>query len=234
MPGLANANRIKLNYSMVDQILVGLFGTNCYIYSENGSGIIIDPGGDADKIISRLTSLNLVPGGIALTHGHIDHTEAIGKLVDHYKQRGIHLKIAVHEKDSKYLGAEGKTENEKLLSNLGLSGFSLGGFTILLPEADIIFQEGSPVFDTSLLVLETPGHTEGGCCFYSRQQGVLFSGDTLFAQGIGRADLPGGNASLLINGIRTRLFCLPPETEVYPGHGPKTTIGAEMRDNPFL
>ena len=103
-----------------------------------------------------------------------------------------------------------------------------------LPAADIILREGDDVFNTGLMVLETPGHTEGSISLYSEKDGLVFSGDTLFFQGIGRADLPGSNEQQLIKSIRTKLLTLPGETRVYPGHGLATTIEREMIGNPFI
>jgi glyoxylase-like metal-dependent hydrolase (beta-lactamase superfamily II) len=173
--------------------------------------------------------------GIALTHGHFDHISAVGALVHHFDGRGIHLQVAIHERDVKYLGDSSEAHHKKDLINLGLfySEEMAGRFLTPLPSADIILQESDRLFDTDLTVLDTPGHTQGGVCFFSDEDRVLFSGDTLFFEGIGRSDIPGGDEQQLIQNIRDKLFSLPPDTKVYPGHGPVTTIGEEIRSNPF-
>jgi hydroxyacylglutathione hydrolase len=219
---------------MVISLLVGYFGTNCYIYSEDDGCLVIDPGGDADKIIRHLESSHLAPAGIVHTHGHLDHSMAAGALQAHFSNR--HVPIAVHRNDAAYFGAGAEKESRKLLRALGLAGSLTSVLPLFgpIPEADVLLAEGDRLFGTDLEVVETAGHTPGGCCFYSPQSGVLFSGDTLFAGGIGRTDLPGGSTEALLSNIRTKLLTLPRETVVYPGHGPETTIGREDDGNPFL
>jgi len=238
---------------MVTRIVVGFFETNCYIYTERDVCLVVDPGGDPERIAAEVEASGCVFWGIALTHGHLDHTMAAGALIDIHDRgdsgpaaagdpaagASAHRagpKVAVHRLDAKYLGESGIAESRKLLGALGLPADFGSELPLrhVLPEADILLQEGDRLFGTDLEVIETPGHTAGGCSFYSRSRGVLFSGDALFAAGIGRADLPDGDPDQLIRAIRTKLFSLPPETVVYPGHGPETTIGREMRGNPFL
>lgn len=227
-------------YTMVKQIVVGVLQTNCYIYSSDsnptGECIVIDPGGDEGTIISHIDELGLSPVGVALTHGHFDHTSALGSLVRHFKREQITLKVAIHERDKKYLGKSSEEHHKRDFLNLGIaySDDMAGTFPESLPPADIILTEGDRVFGTDLVVIDTPGHTEGGVCFYSAGDGVLFSGDTLFFEGIGRSDIPGGDGFLLVKNIKKKLLILPPETHVYSGHGPVTTIGRETRANPFL
>ena len=107
--------------------------------------------------------------------------------------------------------------------------FSTAPADVSLEEQDVIEQAG-----VKLLVLHTPGHTPGGISLYSKDDGVAFVGDTLFADSIGRTDFPGGSTSQLLNSVREKLFSLPDQTEVYPGHGPATTIAAEKAHNPFF
>jgi glyoxylase-like metal-dependent hydrolase (beta-lactamase superfamily II) len=225
---------------MVKQIVVGVLQTNCYIYGSEshptGECIVIDPGGDVGTIISHIDEAGLRPAGVALTHGHFDHTSALGSLVRHFGREKISLKVAIHERDKKYLGKASEEHHKRDFRNLGIaySNEMSSLFPDALPPADIILKEGDRVFGTDLVVIDTPGHTEGGVCFYSAGDGVLFSGDTLFFEGIGRSDIPGGNEFLLIKNIKEKLLSLPPETKVYPGHGPATTIERELRLNPFL
>ncbi len=225
---------------MVKQIVVGVLQTNCYIYSSDskptGECIVIDPGGDGGTIISHIDELGLSMMGIALTHGHFDHTSALGGLVRHFKYKQTAPKVAIHERDKKYLGKSSEKHHKRDLRNLGIaySDDMADTFFESLPPADIMLKEGDRVLGTDLVVVNTPGHTEGGVCFYSSGDEVLFSGDTLFFGGIGRSDIPGGDELLLVKSIKEKLLVLPPETSVYPGHGPVTSIGREARTNPFL
>ena len=222
---------------MIMGITVGIFGTNCYIYSEDDKNcIIIDPGGDEDLIISQVEENNLIPAGIALTHGHLDHVASLGKLIAYYKNKGIDIKFVIHEKDSKSVGKDSNEYHKSGLVKLGFANFdsifkdSFKSF----PEADFFIKEGDNIFNMDLTVIETPGHTEGCVCLYSKSMRILFSGDTLFNSGVGRTDLPGGDIKSLFDSIKTKIFKLPDETRVYPGHGPDTTIGREKNSNPFF
>jgi len=221
---------------MVERLIVGPMGTNCYIYS-NGKKecVIIDPGAEEERIISNVNMLKMVPVGIVLTHGHYDHTGAVGALQEHYRQEKIDVQVAIHAADRKFLGRTARKANLDALSSLGLAEArdfqeQFSG----LPEADVVLAEGAKVFSTGLVVLETPGHTRGGICLYSEKDALLFSGDTLFFMGIGRTDLPGGSEKMLLESIRAKLLCLPPETRVFPGHGLDTTIEREIKGNPFI
>jgi glyoxylase-like metal-dependent hydrolase (beta-lactamase superfamily II) len=112
----------------------------------------------------------------------------------------------------------------------------LSGRFLTVEKADYIIEEGDIIekAGVKLQVIHTPGHTLGGICLYSEKDGIIFVGDTLFAGSVGRADFPGGDMQQLVSGIKSKLFCLPEDTIVYPGHGPQTSIGQEKADNPFL
>jgi hydroxyacylglutathione hydrolase len=210
--------------------------TNCYIYS-NGKKecIVIDPGGSELRIVSNINMLKMIPAGIALTHGHFDHTAAAGKLKNFYGKEGIDIPIAIHKADKSFLGKKAEKTNRETLINLGLDDpDEYRDFFSDLPEPDVILKEGDMVFNTDLVVLETPGHTKGSICLYSEKDALLFSGDSLFFMGIGRTDLPGGDEKTLIDAIRNKLLTLPPETRVFPGHGLDTTIEREIKGNPFI
>lgn len=221
---------------MVERLIVGPLNSNCYIYSYSKCKcIVIDPGGDTDAILAKIELLHLVPEGIALTHGHFDHTAAIGGLIRYFKEKDIQLRIAIHEKDSMYLGDTAENSNRENFKMLGTE--ALLYFDELfkpLPKAGTFLKEGDRVFETALEVIHTPGHTQGGICFFHPDELLLFSGDTLFFEGIGRCDLPGGDEHELLDGIKQKLLQLPTETRVMPGHGPITTIEREIRGNPFL
>jgi hydroxyacylglutathione hydrolase len=221
---------------MVERVVVGQWKTNCYIYSSTKKEcIIIDPGGSEEEIASRVDVLNMVPVGIALTHGHVDHLAALGKLRDSYAARGYKLPIAISPSDRRFLGTGGRETHRENLEFLGLD--ELGFFGVdadELPKADVRLKEGDKVFNMDLTVLETPGHTPGSVCFYAEKEGILFSGDTLFFDGVGRSDLPGGSEKKLRESIQKKIASLPPETRVFPGHGPFTTVEREKRGNAFF
>lgn len=222
---------------MVKRIEAGIFGTNCYIYSEdNKNCIIIDPGGDEDRIISSIKELYLIPAGVVLTHGHFDHLAALGNLKSYYTDKNIDLKVCIHKSESKSVGHGCYDYHKNSLMKLGFADFDsvFKNMFDSFPDADFYVKEGDKIFSTGLKVIETPGHTEGCVCLYNNEERVLFSGDTLFNSGIGRTDLPGGNIDAIFKSIKTKLFVLPGPTLVYPGHGPETTIEKEKNSNPFF
>ncbi len=221
---------------MVERVVVGPWKTNTYIYSSSKKEcIIIDPGGDESEIASRVDVLNMVPVGIALTHGHVDHLAALARLCEGYARRGYSLSVAVHPADRRFLGTGGMETHRESLEVLGIDEMSFFGVDAgELPKADVRLHEGQRVFDMDIVVLETPGHTPGSVCFYSEKEGILFSGDTLFFDGVGRTDLPGGSDRQLRESIQKKIAVLPPETRVFPGHGPFTTVEREKRGNPFF
>ena len=203
---------------ILKQLVVGPLATNCYIVGSesNKEGMIIDPGDEAEVILRSAKDLGLKIRSIVLTHGHIDH---IGALKEVKEATGA--EVAIHTDEAKSL------QEQSLSTLLGLS------YPTPLPP-DRLLKDGDSmdIGDLHFLVLHTPGHSPGCICLLG--QGVVFSGDTLFNYGIGRADLPGSNYSQLMNSIHTKLMTLPDNTTVYPGHGPDTTIGAERSGNPFL
>lgn len=216
---------------MIKQIVVGVCSTNCYLfYDKYLRCVIIDPGDNEVEIISNIKSMNLTPVGIVLTHGHFDHTAALGKIREYYQKKGTDLKTAIHAEDRKYLGESGEKLSKQFLSFLELNeNTKFFDSLTRLPEADILLKESERVFNMDLNVIETPGHTKGSICLFSEDDGILFSGDTLFYRGIGRTDFPDGNSQNLINSIKKKLFTLPKNTKVYPGHGPATNIMNEEK-----
>jgi len=203
---------------IVKKVVVGPFASNCYIVGSesNKEGVIIDPGADAKEILKNVKDLGLDIKLIVLTHGHIDHTGAVKEV-----KKTTGAEVAIHTDDAKSL-------QEQLLGRLfGLSYPPPPPPDWLLKDGDSI-----DIGDLHFLVVHTPGHSLGGICLL--EEGVVFSGDTLFNYGIGRTDMPGGSYSQLMNSIHTKLMILPNNTIVYPGHGPETTIGTERRSNPFL
>ncbi|WP_026294866.1 MBL fold metallo-hydrolase [Sediminispirochaeta bajacaliforniensis] len=221
---------------MVERIIVGRLNTNCYIYSRwKKECVIIDPGGDHEKIISHMVEKNLTPRGIILTHGHLDHVSALGKIIDYYVEQDIHLDIAAHEDDAIFFGSGAREIHEAAFQQMGIEGKTL--FQELykpIPDIDLFLEEGKSVFDCDLSVMHTPGHTKGSVCLYSEESDMLFSGDTLFFEGVGRTDLFGGDSQALFRSINEKLMPLPDRTRVFPGHGPLTTIERERGYNPYV
>lgn len=201
------------------QLEVGSLGTNCYIaYCENTKkAVIIDPGGDAAKILAAVAREGLLVEAVINTHGHADHVLANVKV-----QEATGAPLWIHSADADMLGSGSRN----------LSAF-LGGATSC-GKADRLLADGEvlPIGDFTLTVLHTPGHTPGGISLLFDK--TVFVGDTLFAESIGRTDFPGGSYSQLIHSIQTKLMALDDEVKAYPGHGPATTIGWERRQNPFI
>jgi hydroxyacylglutathione hydrolase len=221
---------------MVERIIVGLLQTNAYLLSVGKKGcIIIDPGADHQHILGRIQQMGLTPLGIVLTHGHLDHVAAVGPIVKHFLQQGLTLKVAIHEKDSQYLGEQAREAHWESFRSLGPHADSL--FDTLFaatPEPSVLLHDNDSLFDTAIKAIHTPGHTEGSISLYIEADNMLFSGDTLFLEGVGRTDFPGGNSEKLKQSIKTKLFDLPEHTRVFPGHGPHTTIEREKKHNPFV
>ena len=152
---------------MVERVVVGPWKTNCYIFSSSKKEcIVIDPGGDEEEIASRVDVLNMVPVGIALTHGHIDHLAALGRLQSSYANRGYSLPVAISSADRRFLGSGALETHRESLNSHELEEFAfVAGDASELPKADVKLKEGDRVFDMDLVVIETPGHTPGSLCF---------------------------------------------------------------------
>jgi hydroxyacylglutathione hydrolase len=210
----------------IDCLVLGSFETNCYILRESestGDCLIIDTGLEAGELIDFLREHKLNPVAGVLTHGHIDHISGLAQLRKNFPG----VKVYIHKHDANML-----TDCQNNLSFL--AGITPAAGDCL--KADFTLEEGSVVEQAGirLEVLHTPGHTPGGICLYSRKEQIVFVGDTLFADSIGRTDMPGGSTAQLIKSIKQRLLTLPDETIVYPGHGPQTTIGRERTHNQYL
>ena len=201
------------------QLDVGNLGTNCYIIycKKTREAAIIDPGGNGSTILATIRRENVKPICIINTHGHADHIGANAEI-----KEATGVPVYIHSEDTVMLTNASKN----------LSGFIGSGFTC--PPADKELKDGDiiTVGTIKLLVIHTPGHTLGGICLQT--EGALFSGDTLFAESIGRTDFPGGSYRQLLTSIKERLMTLDDEVKVYPGHGPETTIGWERKMNPFI
>ncbi len=225
-----------LKLTMVERIIVGPLSSNAYIYSEwKKECLLIDPGGDMEELLSHMAIKNLKPLGIICTHGHLDHVAGAYELQRHFRDRDLEVPVAIHSADAHYLGKNAAESHRISFEQIGLDLKSvLMDYDLLFPEPEVILEDGDSVLDSSLLVLHTPGHTPGSICLYSEAQGILFSGDTLFFEGIGRTDLMEGDGEALLKSIREKLLVLPHTTMVFPGHGPNTSIEREIKNNPFL
>ena len=202
----------------VDQLSLGPIGTNCYIVrAETGSSeaVVVDPSGDATEIRLTLARLGAQCAAILVTHGHFDHLLGVADLAEG-------TGAAVHMPDG---------ERMLLESPQGVTpvGLTLRAHT---PEVVLAGGEMLEVAGIAFDVLSVPGHSPAHVAYHA--DGALFSGDVLFAGSVGRTDLPGADWDTLLGSIRMLVDTLPPETAVYPGHGPITTLGAELTRNPFL
>jgi glyoxylase-like metal-dependent hydrolase (beta-lactamase superfamily II) len=205
---------------------LGPIQANCFVLGceETRQAVVIDPGDDADRILTTLAGDRLTLVYIINTHGHFDHVGANKRL-----KEATGADILIHRADA------------PMLSQLSATAAAWGLAAEDSPTADRLLEDGDTItFGThTLTVLHTPGHTPGGIGLYTEYDDAgtlkkaVFVGDTLFAGSIGRTDFPGGNFDTLINSIRSRLFTLDESVTVYPGHMGNTAIGIEKRTNPF-
>ena len=206
---------------ILERLAVGSYAANCYIIADQDTkeAIVVDPGGEADRIYKKIESKMLDVKYIVLTHGHGDHIGAVEQL-----KKLTSAKVLIHHDDGELL--------EDASMNL----------TINMNGPDVAFKADETIGDDTKLtigkhtceVIHTPGHTKGGICLYFKASKILFSGDTLCYGSIGRTDLYGGNHKQMISAIKDKLLVLEDDVTVYPGHGASTTIGFERKKNPFL
>lgn len=214
-------SKMKINH-----YVVGMVQTNCYIVinDETKECFIIDPGASGKQLAEKIRKDNLTPVAVLLTHGHFDHAGAAKTLAEEFD-----IKIYAHEAEADTL--HNPEKNVSWMVNCKES-YEADEF---LKDEEVITLAGFEI-----KVLHTPGHTEGGCCYYIADEGVIFTGDTLFAQSVGRTDFPGGSMSQIVRSIQEKLMTLneagnlESDIMVYPGHNDPTTIETERMENPYL
>jgi hydroxyacylglutathione hydrolase len=203
---------------VVDRFALGPIQTNCYVVRADAAapaGVVVDPGGEAAELVLQLERLRANCAAILVTHGHFDH---VGGVADLAESTGAPVYMPEGERD--------RLERYSEFAPAGVPG---------RPYTPDHLLEGGETIDVAGLLFECisiPGHSPAHIAFYA--DGHLFSGDLLFAGSVGRVDLPGGDWDTLLESVRTLADRYPPETIVYPGHGPQTTLGVELERNPFL
>ena len=199
--------------------------TNCWVVAPEagGPGVLIDAPPDPEGVLGLLAEHRVSPVALLLTHGHIDHTGGAGVVVG-----AAGIDAYVHPDDD-FLTLDPFSQLRMLFGMIPPGDFAPPARLEQLGDGQVLRLGG-----VALEVVHTPGHTPGHCCFLIRGEGVLFSGDHLFAGSIGRTDLPGGDHATLMKSMRTKVLPLDDQVVVYPGHGPTTTLARERRTNPFL
>jgi hydroxyacylglutathione hydrolase len=198
---------------LIHKIVVGELSTNCYIVNPEGSNeaAIIDPGGEAEKILGVINENKLMVKYIINTHGHYDHTAANERLT-----KATGLSVLIHPEDI------------ALLTDPGLTFFFYSGRkpSSKTPASELFEGQILNLGNSKMEILYTPGHTRGSVSILVND--FLFTGDLLFKGSVGRTDLPGGSLDMLIKSLSEKIIVLPGSTKVFPGHGPETTIGEEL------
>lgn len=204
----------------LETLTIGMLATNCYLLASDkrSPAVVIDPAGEIKTIVSHLHKAELECVAVLCTHGHVDHVAGAGPLSD-----AVGAPVYIHRQDADSL-ASPRTRLVGLVE----------GVMATRPRQVRYLEDGDSidVGDIALEVLHTPGHTRGGVSFYL--PGYLFCGDLIFKGSIGRTDLKGGSLQTLLRSLREKVWDLPDDTCIMPGHGPATTLGEEKAHNPFL
>lgn len=205
----------------IEKFVLGPVGTNCYIVRNDDTMecFIVDVAACPPEFVSHIKNAGLTVKAVLLTHGHFDHIMGLDRFLEEFP---VPVYACAAEKEV--------LESAQLNSSAGMLGqpYTFTGARFV-KDGDLLDAAGMKI-----QVIQTPGHTIGGCCYYISDENVLFSGDTLFRASVGRTDLPTGSMSALVRSVTDRLLVLPDETRVYPGHMEETTIGYEKQYNPFL
>lgn len=204
------------------QLPLGPLQTNAYVLrNDKKECIIFDPGHEGEKLISYLQQEGLKPLAVLLTHAHFDHIGAVDDVRDAYT-----IPVYLHKEEQYWLSDPELNGSYIFMTNREITA---------KPADRLIEREGELTIGSfTFTILETPGHSPGSVSYYCKEAGAVFSGDALFQMSIGRTDLPGGSFNELMMSIENKLFSLPDDTVVLSGHGPKTSIGFEKANNPFL
>ena len=214
----------------IGRMVMGVCQTNCYFLYREGEQecIVVDPADQGVSIYDALRRNGFRVTGILLTHGHFDHIWGLDALRDAVN--------AAAEADGLEPVKAYAMEAEKELLRDAQKNVSEQAGRPCITYADVYLKDGQELTLAGIQckVIATPGHTVGGCCYYFQEAGILVAGDTLFAESVGRTDFPTGSMSTLVRSVRDKLFVLPEDTKVYPGHGERTTIAHEKEYNPFL
>ncbi|ADD68216.1 beta-lactamase domain protein [Denitrovibrio acetiphilus DSM 12809] len=203
----------------LESIIVGPLAVNCYIISKDGKAVIVDPGGNTESIVKYLKQGKLTPVAIVNTHGHFDHIGSVSQLKEAYD-----IPFMLH-KDDEFLCSHGAESS----AMFGFDKIENPAITDYLTDGQQLSLGGIEIG-----VIHTPGHSPGGVCLYVRELKSVMTGDTLFLESVGRSDFPYASTEQLMHSIREKVFSLPDETKVFPGHGPSSSIGHEKKFNPFL
>ena len=206
--------------AMIEQLVLGMVGTNTWLIKnkENNELLIIDPADESARIEEKIDRMGGIPVAVLLTHGHFDHIMAVKEVKEKYQ---IPVYACMQE--------------EVMLAEPTINMTAVYGSACSI-KPDVLLDDGQ-IFEAagfSIQMFHTPGHTKGSCCYYIKDEGVLFSGDTLFCGSVGRTDFPGGSSAEIVRSLHKLVDTLPEDTEVFPGHDASTTIGYEKRYNPFV
>jgi hydroxyacylglutathione hydrolase len=207
---------------MIHEILpVGMLQCNCSVFGDEATreGLVVDPGDEIESVLAVVRKHGLTVKAIVITHAHIDHIGGAQKM-----KQATGAPVYMNLND---------TELQKLMD---VQAAWIGVRTPAAVEIDTAAKDGDRlvVGTNEVVVLHTPGHTQGSISLWMPGEGKVVAGDTLFRDSIGRTDLPGGDGQQILRSIHEKLMALPDETVVVPGHGPNTTIGREKQSNPFL
>ena len=204
----------------IEKFVLGSMGTNCYliINEETKELVIVDPATCPDYVVSHVKSHGYIPKAIFLTPADFDHV----MVIDGWG-KDVGIPRYLHEDEKKIL-----EDPELNLSGVFGASYSYGDVKCLKDGQEM------DIAGFTFHIIHTPGHTCGGCCYYCEAEEVLISGDTLFYQSVGRSDFPTGSMGTLVRSIKEKLFCLPDDVMVYPGHNDATCIGDEKKYNPFV